>query len=258
MGTGDVGLLLVFGSYQVKSAHYVLRSSDRTYEGDLPVDGENELRVRIGGVVADDNYNLTVTADSPDASFRCRGTAGPFSITSNDQAAVSLGFSCIRSPTPLVKPWEVNECPDILSVVATNAGGCSVLLHVDASDPDHKPEPLSYSWSNGMEGPDPAMECTADGPIDLNLTVSDGDRLDGCDAQFAVTVICPTGCGAAAATTEDGGMDVRIIDNADSGDVRADSLGAADGDGGTGGGMKGKGNEGDGTDSGGSRSEARL
>jgi hypothetical protein len=206
--TGDVGVVLVFGPYQVTSAHYVLSNGSLRYEGNLPVNGSNQVRVSIGSVVAADDYNLTVTADSTDASFRCRGTAGPFAITHGEQARVALGFACEKAPELEVQGgWDVktNECPDIRSVVAGRAEGCSILMHVDAVDADHGPQPLSYVWSNGMTGPSPTLDCTTEGPLDLQLTVSDGDMAPGCDAQFDVKVLCPAGCGSDASTQLDEG-----------------------------------------------------
>jgi hypothetical protein len=218
-------VVLVFGSYQVMSAHYLLTSTSRKYEGDLPVNGENELKVRIGGIVAADDYNLIVTADSSDATVTCRGAAGPFSVNGEAPAKIALGFSCIRSHSPPID-LKVNECPDIVSVVGMDVGGCSVLMHVDASDPDHQPEPLSYTWSNGMTGPDPSLQCDEGGPVNLSLTVSDGDRASGCDAQFAVTVMCPASCGAPPESGDSGAAESSSNPDGDAADGASPDGGA--------------------------------
>jgi hypothetical protein len=227
--TGDVGIVLVFGPYQVSSAHYVLTNGSLSYEGNLPVNGSQELRVKIGSVVAADDYSLTVTADSADASFRCRGTAGPFSITHDEPARVALGFACERAPEIRVEGggWELNanECPDIRSVVAGKVDGCSILMHVDAVDADHSPSQLSYAWSNGMSGASPTLQCTSEGPLDLQLTVSDGDQ--ACDAEFAVKVMCPAGCGVDP--TDDAGLGTSDAPEAGSGDAGAPADGGEGG-----------------------------
>lgn len=220
-GTGDVGVFLAFGPYQVSSAHYLLTNGMSSYEGHLQIDGRDTLAMDFS-VVAAGKYDLLVTADAPDGSFRCTGHAGPLVVTMDARVGVAIGFQCVgptnrREHAP-DDSWSFNECPDIFSVVADPPIGCSIQLHVDATDPDHKPQPLSFVWTNGMTAPNPALDCQAEGPVSLGVTVSDGDTAAACAASSALTVICPPGCDGSHTLADsggtDGGTDSNYVDGA--------------------------------------------
>jgi hypothetical protein len=210
-----VTALLVFAPFEVQSAHYLLFNGPRHYDGELAVNGVDSVSTDIVGVVAGSGYTLLVTADAPDGSFHCSGSAGPFTVPIGFATTLAVGFRCetgeTTRPPPESNEWTTNECPQIISATASPPIGCSIALHVSAVDGDRKPAPLSYSWSNGLAGPNPILMCGSRGPVDLMVTVSDGDSAAGCPAEHELQIICPPGCdgdlGAVDADTLDGSIE---------------------------------------------------
>jgi hypothetical protein len=206
---GDLGLQLAVGDLTVNSVHYVLTNGTNSYTGDLNVADASTLTAVIGGVVAGTGYTLTLTATATDGTSQCAGSASGITVTANQTATVAVELRCTkqRNKGSVLINGSVNECPDITAVVGDAPNGCSIPLHVLATD-DGQPNPpgaLTYTWTGApLTGANPVLDCQASGPVALSVTVSDGDPDPTCAQTFGVSVICPAGCPLVAPTCTDG------------------------------------------------------
>jgi hypothetical protein len=155
--------------------------------------------VTMDDVPAGKGYVLTLSAGGGQTS--CSGSSH-FDIASGQKTTLDVALECQRpsvpsSPTRVDIEGGTNECPDIASVMSQ--GGAPVVGHpielvAKADDPDHGPNPLSYTWLADSGFLDRAHEsitaytCTAPGLATVVLTVSDGDL--PCDQFFGVKVDC--------------------------------------------------------------------
>jgi hypothetical protein len=206
---GEVGLDLIVGDLSVTSVHYTVTNGVNSYAGDIDVSDAGDLTAVIGGVVAGSGYNIVLTAVSGTA--QCIGSAGPVTVTANQTIRVSVELRCQkpRDRGSVLINGTTNACPDIAAVTTDPPDGCSISLHVSATD-DGKPSPpgtLQYDWTTEPElvGANPTFQCRAPGPQPLWVTISDGDST--CDETFALTLLCPESCPVAPPTCSDGIQD---------------------------------------------------
>src|SRR4051794_8220159 len=173
---GDLGLQLQVGDLTVTSVHYVLTNGTNSYTGDINVADAGTLTATIGGVIAGSGYTLNLSAGPADGgtAFACLASYGPFVVTANQTATATVILRCTkeRNKGQVLIDGTFNECPDVTSVGGDAPSGCSIPLHVAATD-DSKPLPagLTYTWTGapGLTGANPVLNCDTPGAKTLTV-----------------------------------------------------------------------------------------
>jgi hypothetical protein len=193
---GSVALVLHGTTTTVNTFTYAI-TGPNSYMGTIDVTNASTVSAVIGGVAAGAGYSLTLTGTSTDGHTTCAGSAGPFVVVAHATTSVAVAIDCHAPATTgsVQVNGTVNICPRIDSVGANPPAGTSISIFSTASDPDHGPQPISYSWTtssgtlSSATAQNPTLTCTAPGVVSLTLTVSDGDP--GCSDTFNLQVSCP-------------------------------------------------------------------
>jgi len=237
-GQLSFGLTLAEG-FTVTEVRYTLSHPDGLHRtGTIPLAGPDGAIAALFVLPAARSYSLSLVATLLDDTT-CAGSS-EFDIWPDRKTEAGVILRCPgraqAAPSGAVEvDAQLNVCPVVQSVAADRpeaAIGRAIRLESLATDADGGPAALAHAWSasSGVLR-DPAaastpLLCTAVGPSDITLRVSDGDP--GCDpAAVTISVQCtaaPTnGTGAAGAAATAGEPGVETPDETDAGvDVERD------------------------------------
>ena len=168
--------------------------------GQIDISNSQTLSAVISGLPAGTGYSITLSGGTKEGSTRCAGSAN-FDVVAHETTPVTVSLACHQaSSTGSVSlSGSVNICPSLDGISASPAEvklGGSIALSATASDLDSAPAALTYAWSapsgtfNDATAATPTFTCSAPGPVDISLTVSDGDTSPGCAPQLSTTVLC--------------------------------------------------------------------
>jgi acid phosphatase len=199
--TGTVGLNLQVGAgITLNTVSYTI-TGPNGFSRTASIDVTNSATISavIGGLPFGAGYSITLNAHTPDSRGTCVGSA-TFDIDSATTKQVSVHLACDIQPDTgsILVNGTVNACPRVDSLGASPAeislGGGSITLNAAASDADHAPSSLIYTWtstSGTISNPSstaPSFTCTAVGTATVTVAVSDGDS--ACATHQSVSINC--------------------------------------------------------------------
>jgi hypothetical protein len=194
---GSVAVALTLsGGITINTFSYSLTGPNmRT--GSINVASSTTVSTLISAIPAGTGYTIALNGTATDGTTTCTGTSGSFNVSPAATTAVTVAIDCNRAHTSgsvLVK-GTVNICPEVTAVSAAPPVGVTIALTATADDPDNGPSAFTYAWTTSSgtisdpTAPNPVLTCSQPGPVNLTVTVNDGDA--ACHDSFAVTVDCP-------------------------------------------------------------------
>jgi len=199
---GSIGLALqVAPGLNLNQVGYViLGPSGFTKSGTLELSNSTTLSAVISGLPAGMGFSITFSGTTSDGATTCAGSAS-FDVVARQTTIVSVHLTCHQSSGngSVQVNGTLNVCP-VADGIGTNPAEAvtlgTIALSVSASDADHGPSPLSYSWTASSGSFDdatlaaPTFTCTVPGPATISVSVSDGDLAPDCAASASITVTC--------------------------------------------------------------------
>lgn len=198
--TGQVGIELQLApGLALDSVTYtIVGPNGFTRMGTIDVSHSTKVSAVIGGIPFALGYQVTLRGTSSDGNAACVGAA-PFDITGPDIRSVALHMTCELQPTTgsILVNGTLNVCPKISGIDALPAEvifGGTISLAGTASDLDHAPSPLAFSWTStsgtitGATTASATWTCNKTGLTTISLAASDGDS--ECHTSRSVDVVC--------------------------------------------------------------------
>ena len=204
-GVGSLGIdLVVVGDVGVASASYTITGpGSYTKTGTIDASSSSTLSAQIGGIPAATGYSIALSATATDGVTTCAGSQN-FDVTAHATTNAIVALDCHEPPkkgTVLFK-GVLNVCPviDSISVMPDPSEvGTAVMLDAAAHDFDDGPSPLTYHWTASAgslstdSGPSTTLTCSNSAPVEVTLSVSDGDPNPTCAATMTGFVTCVPG-----------------------------------------------------------------
>ena len=221
---GSIDLALETSALTLKSITYSIAGPNAYLNtGNIDETNSELISTIVGGIPVGSGYTVTLSAiDSVNPSTSCAGSA-TFDVAAHATTSVQVRLDCRVPATTgsVLVNGSLNVCPIIDSLTITPAEvtlSHAVGLIAAASDKDSGPSPLTYTWtaiaidsSNPSMGPNfpfatganTTYSCIFPGPVQITLTVSDGD----CTDAQTNTILClpPPGIGPPGASGQGGG-----------------------------------------------------
>jgi hypothetical protein len=194
---GQVALALqVAGGITVNSFSYTL-SGPSMRTGTINVTNSTTVSTLLSAIPVGTGYTVALNATATDGTTTCSGTSSSFSVAAAATTSVAVAIDCNRAHTSgsVLVNGSINVCAEVDGVSAAPPVGATIALTATADDPDNGPGPITYHWTTSsgtisdLTSSSPVLTCTQAGPVNLTLTVSDGDP--NCADSFQVTVNCP-------------------------------------------------------------------
>jgi len=200
--SGEVNLALQLASGStINSASYTIVGPKAfSKSGTIDLSSATSLSATIGGIPAGNDYSITISATTSDASTTCGGSS-KFNVQARKTVNVSVPLTCHEAPRTgsVMVSGVLNLCPTIDSLSANpsevQVGGTIVLL-ASAHDSDAGPSPLSFAWKTSAGtlstavGEATTLTCTAPGTATVTLAVADGDPAASCADSVTAQITC--------------------------------------------------------------------
>lgn len=202
---GSLGIdLVVVGDVSVASASYTITGpGSYTKTGTIDASSSSTLSAQIGGIPAATGYSIALSATATDGVTTCTGSQN-FDVTAHATTTTIVALDCHEPPKKgtVLLQGVLNVCPviDSISVMPDPSEvGTGVMLDATAHDFDDGPSPLTYHWTASAgslstdSGASTTLTCTNSAPVEVTLTVSDGDPNPSCAASMTGFVTCVPG-----------------------------------------------------------------
>lgn len=136
----------------------------------------------------DDDYVVTMEAETKDGEWRCNGASEEFAVSGDDPVEVTVPLSCRRTSSNgnVRVNTDVNLCAELVELevapLVVELGG-SLSLAATAIDEDEAPFALSYEWHVDSDfgsieeptAPTTTFTCDALGTPIVTIAVFDGE-----------------------------------------------------------------------------------
>jgi acid phosphatase len=199
--TGAVGLNLQLGAgVSLTTVSYTIAGPNGfSRAGTIDVSDTATISAVIGGLPFGTGFSITLTGKIVDGRGTCVGSA-TFDIDRATTKQVSVHLVCDIQPNTgsILVTGTVNACPRVDSIGATPAeialGGGPTTLSASASDADHAPSALTYTWTatsgtlSNASSPNATFACTSVGTVTVTVAVSDGDS--ACATRESMSITC--------------------------------------------------------------------
>jgi hypothetical protein len=200
VGDAQMALELSPGVALASVGYTITGPASFSQTGSVDVASSTTVTFVVGGLPAQNGFQIAVTAVSTDGMTSCGGGA-MFDVAAGTTTQVPIHIDCHETPrTGSVQVnGSINVCPAIVALPAPFGPvtvGSQVSLSATAHDLDGGPAALTYAWSataglfDAPTSPATHFTCTAAGTQTVTLVVSDGDTAPGCAASQSISVEC--------------------------------------------------------------------